>query len=55
MILRECHYLQLIKSKNGMAKQYKLTSDYSDLDFLNTILSPEELEKTIKESNYKKA
>ena len=54
-ILRDYEYLQLIKSKNGMAKQYKLTSDYSDLDFLNTILSPEELEKIMAKNNYKKA
>jgi len=46
-ILTDYEYLQLIKSKNGLANQYKLTSSYSDIDFQNTILSPEELEKKI--------
>jgi len=46
-VLREYEYLQLIKAKNGLANQYRLTANYSDLDFLNTILKPEELEKRI--------
>jgi len=46
-ILQDYEYLQLIKSKNGTAKQYKLSSNYSDIDFLNKILSPEELEERI--------
>ena len=45
--LRDYEYIQLIKSNNGLANQYRLTANYSDLDFLNTILSPEELEKRI--------
>ena len=48
-ILKEYEYLQNIKSKNGTAYQYKLSSNYSDLDFLNTILTPEQLEAKIKE------
>ena len=44
-ILRYYEYLQLIKAKNGPANQYRLIDNYSDLDFLNTILKPEELEK----------
>ncbi|MBW8003353.1 MAG: hypothetical protein FVQ80_15290 [Planctomycetes bacterium] len=46
-ILRDYEYLQLIKVNNGLANQYRLTANYSDLDFLNTILKPEELEKRI--------
>jgi len=46
-VLREYEYLQMIKAKNGLANQYRLTANYSDLDFLNTILKPEELEKRI--------
>ncbi len=45
--LRDYEYMQLIKSNNGLANQYRLTANYSDLDFLNTILSPQELEKRI--------
>ena len=48
-ILKDYEYLQTIKSKNGLADQYKLASNYSDLDFLNTILTPEQLEEKIKE------
>ena len=47
--LKEYEYLQNIKSKNGTAYQYKLSSNYSDLDFLNTILTPEQLEVKIRE------
>ena len=54
IILRYYQYLESIKSKNGMKKQNKLTSSYSDLDFLNTILNPDDLEKTIAKNNYKK-
>jgi hypothetical protein len=46
-ILRDYEYLQLIKTKNGLANQYRLTANYSDVDFLTTILQPEELEKRI--------
>ena len=46
-ILRDYEYLQLIKTKNGLANQYRLTANYSDVDFLTTILAPEELEKRI--------
>ena len=46
-ILQDYEYLQLIKSKNGTAKQYKLSSNYSDIDFLNKILTPDELEERI--------
>jgi len=48
-ILQDYEYLQLIKSKNGTAKQYRLAGNYSDIDFLNKILSPEELERRITE------
>src|SRR4030042_2720370 len=34
-ILKEYEYLQIIKSKSGLAHQYKLSSNYSDLVFLN--------------------
>ena len=46
-ILRDYEYLQLIKAKNGLANKYRLNGNYSDIDFLNKILSPEELEKRI--------
>jgi len=52
-ILQDYEYLQLIKSKNGIAKQYKLSGNYSDIDFLNTILTPEELEERIIEQKQK--
>ena len=48
--LRNYEYLQLMRSKNGLANQYRLDGGYSDLDFLTTILSPEELEKRIRAS-----
>ncbi len=48
-ILKEYEYLQNIKSKAGTAYQYKLSGNYSDLDFLNTILTPAQLEEKIKE------
>ena len=48
--LRNYEYLQLIRSTNGLANQYKLSGNYSDLDFLTTILSPEELEKRMSET-----
>ena len=48
-ILKEYEYLIEIKSKNGLAHQYKLSSSYSDLDFLNTILTPGQLEDKIKD------
>jgi len=46
-ILRDYEYIQLIKATNGLAKQYRLTGTYSDVNFLGQILSPEELEKKI--------
>jgi len=44
-ILRDYEYIQVIKAKNGLANQYRLNGNYSDLDFLNKILSPEDLRK----------
>jgi len=41
--LRDYEYLQPINSNKGFANQYRLTANYSYLDFLNTILSPGEL------------
>jgi hypothetical protein len=46
-VLRDYEYLQLIKAKNGMANQYRLSGNYSDLDFLNTILRPEDLQRKL--------
>jgi len=46
-ILKDYEYIQVIKARNGLANQYKLSCNYSDLDFLNKILTPEELEKRI--------
>jgi hypothetical protein len=46
-ILKDYEYIHLIKVKNGLANQYRLSCNYSDLDFLNTILTPEELKNRI--------
>jgi len=46
-ILKGYEYIQLIKAKNGFANQYRLNCNYSDLDFLNKILTPEELKNRI--------
>jgi len=46
-ILKDYEYIQVIKARNGLANQYKLSCNYSDLNFLNKILTPEELEKRI--------
>ncbi|MHA1410043.1 MAG: hypothetical protein ACTSQY_07030 [Candidatus Odinarchaeia archaeon] len=46
-ILKDYEYIQVIKARNGLANQYKLSCNYSDLDFLNKILTPDELEKRI--------
>ncbi|MFX1503730.1 MAG: hypothetical protein ACFFDH_22405 [Promethearchaeota archaeon] len=51
-ILKDYEYLIIIKSKTGLAYQYKLASNYSELDFLNTILTPEKLEEKIKEQKF---
>ena len=48
-ILKDYEYIKLSKAQNGMANQYKLTGTYSDLDFLKKILSPEELQKKLKQ------
>ena len=52
-ILKDYEYIQLLKSQNGLAHKYKLSPNYSDLDFLNTILSPDELEKRINKTKHK--
>jgi len=49
-ILRDYEYIQLIKAKNGTAFQYRLNHNYSDIDFLNKILTPVELAKRINEA-----
>jgi len=46
-ILKDYEYIQVIKARNGLANQYKLSCNYSDLDFLNKIITPEELGKRI--------
>ena len=53
-ILRDYEYIQLIKTKNGLANQYRLSCNYSDLDFLNTIITPEELENRINSLKHEK-
>ncbi|MBA7534165.1 hypothetical protein ES705_26411 [subsurface metagenome] len=52
-ILGDYEYLQRINSNKGLANQYRLTANYSDLNFLNTILSPEELKVRIAGIKYK--
>lgn len=49
-ILKEYEYLQEIRTKTGTATQYKIAHNYNDLDFLNTILTPTQLEERIKAS-----
>jgi len=46
-ILKDYEYIMVIKARNGLANQYKLSCNYSDLDFLNKILTPEELKNRI--------
>ena len=46
--LADYEYIQLIKARSGLANQYRLSAHYSDLDFLTTILSPEDLTARIK-------
>ncbi len=53
-ILKDYEYIQLIKAKNGLANQYRLSCNYSDLDFLNTILTPEELKNRIADLKQRK-
>jgi DNA primase len=48
-ILKDYEYLKLIKQLNGVANQYRLAVGYASLDLLNTILSPNELEKRIRQ------
>ncbi len=51
--LGDYEYLQPIYSNKELANQYRLTANYSDLDFINTILSPEELRIRIAGIKYK--
>jgi hypothetical protein len=53
-ILKDYEYIQLIKAKNGLANQYRLSCNYSDLDFLNKILTPEELKNRITNQKQRK-
>ena len=53
-ILKDYEYIQLIKAKNGLANQYRLSCNYSDLDFLNKILTPEELKNRITDIKQRK-
>jgi hypothetical protein len=46
-ILKDYEYIRLTKAQNGLANQYRLTPGYTGLDFLHTILSPEELKNRI--------
>jgi len=41
--LRDYEYIQLIRSQNGVASQYRLNGSYGELDFLSRILTPQEL------------
>ena len=48
-VLRDYEYIQLVKAKNGVANQYKLNGGYQDADALMSILTPDELERRLKE------
>ena len=45
--LKDYEYILQIKTKNGLADQYRMAGNYSDLDFSNTILTPDQLEQKI--------
>src|SRR4030043_1058789 len=49
--LKEYEYLQLIQSKNGLAHNYRILSNYSDSSKNNSILTPDELEEKINNNN----
>ena len=42
-ILKEYEYISCIKSQNGLANRYRINAGYGDLDYMRTILSPEDL------------
>ncbi|HYX08735.1 MAG TPA: hypothetical protein VE912_18530, partial [Bacteroidales bacterium] len=48
-ILTDYEYLQLLISKNGTSKVYKLYGGYSASDFLKIILSPEKLKERLEQ------
>ena len=48
-VLRDYEYLQLVKAKNGLANQYRLNGGYQDPDALMSILTPDELERRLKD------
>jgi len=48
-ILKDYEYLKLIKQQNGMANQYRLAAGYTRADLLHTILSPDELERRMRQ------
>jgi hypothetical protein len=54
-ILRDYEYIQLLRTKAGLADQYKLSDEYSSLHFLNTILSPDQLKEKLANNKIKAA
>ena len=46
-ILKDYEYIQVMRSRNGVSHQYRLNGNYSEVDVLHTILSPEALERRI--------
>ena len=52
-ILRDYKYLQLLCAKAGLADQYKLSGEYSDLQFLSTIQSLDQLKEKLTNNKLK--
>ena len=49
-ILQEYEYINCIKSQNGLANRYRINAGYGDLDYMRTILSPDELAHRMKKA-----
>ena len=52
--LKEYEHIRLIRSRNGMANQYRLAGGYTGVDFMHTILTAEGLEERMK-SGYRRS
>ena len=50
-ILQDYEYISCIKSQNGLANRYRINAGYGDLDYMRTILNPDELARRIEEAN----
>ena len=48
-VLKDYEYIQLVKSRNGVANQYRLNGGYQDADASVSILTPDELQRRLRE------